>query len=707
MDRPNSNSLQQMCHLREFFIVHHMREKEDKSSAIVPLPTFRPQECVLDLRDNPNGEYEHLSKTYEKSSWQDFEKVICERIGGQEIMFLTKTCQSVFSPVSSNSLKPQAVVGEQFSLWIPVENKFQTTLLLKNVHLLWKFSSNDQTDLVVNDGTKKSANADKFVVSEELESVTVNGSSKVHIRLPLTVLQTGELYIVGIEYGLKAQFPQSESTDYTIRGKQYFEIKGPRLRATKEQKTSVVYGKDNRLSLEVKEPQARLKAKIDLPNTLFQGQLKSLELSLTNVGKAPMTNVYLISKNPGLFSVSKKKSTNTIFDFPIVTDPSLVQMKENGDNVEVPLDFLPISLPGKILPGKSIKVSLWLRGPDKIGMNDIELFYYYENCLPTSKKSYRIQQQNFFLKILPSVTMSASKSALCVHKNDPSQMVILHLSNISKESARSLEPIYVSQIGLISHSFALDSFQWKSKECSVAKANSGAISLQMIKMDNRVKSSNKKLHFSSVGLNKLQNISEPPYIDFLKNGFNCENVKESPKLKEDLLVVFWKGSGSDPIIGQSVIPIHQMKLHPKNRDVVDGNDGDLEITCATPSTILPCNINIDMKPEFHHDFTKCKVFSAPCTLTATNMSEVNAKFILKVEENSDFLKLVGCIEATVCLKPKETKTFKFHLVVTRPGLFQSRALHFQLVEAERQSDQSVQFIPVAICFVIKQSQGDK
>ena len=45
-------TLQQMCHLREFFIVHHMREKEDKRTHQITIPFFKAQESVLDLTNN-------------------------------------------------------------------------------------------------------------------------------------------------------------------------------------------------------------------------------------------------------------------------------------------------------------------------------------------------------------------------------------------------------------------------------------------------------------------------------------------------------------------------------------------------------------------------------------------------------------------------------------------------------------------------------
>ena len=61
-------------------------------------------------------------------------------------------------------------------------------------------------------------------------------------------MQVGEVEIVGVEYRLNAQFPQSETTDHTIHGRQLLSVRGPRLASTKEHKTKVVYGPDRRLS---------------------------------------------------------------------------------------------------------------------------------------------------------------------------------------------------------------------------------------------------------------------------------------------------------------------------------------------------------------------------------------------------------------------------------------------------------------------------
>ena len=88
-----------MCHLREFFIVQHMREKEDKKTALITIPKFHVQECVLDLAGEERA-YDDLKTANPKVSWQNMERVICERISGQEIMFLSKSCQVISKNIS-------------------------------------------------------------------------------------------------------------------------------------------------------------------------------------------------------------------------------------------------------------------------------------------------------------------------------------------------------------------------------------------------------------------------------------------------------------------------------------------------------------------------------------------------------------------------------------------------------------------------------
>ena len=67
MDTPHPNPTQQMCHLREFFIVHHDREKKEKKIAEIPIPNFDPQNCTVELLEG-GGEKTTTGMTCKKLS---------------------------------------------------------------------------------------------------------------------------------------------------------------------------------------------------------------------------------------------------------------------------------------------------------------------------------------------------------------------------------------------------------------------------------------------------------------------------------------------------------------------------------------------------------------------------------------------------------------------------------------------------------------
>lgn len=215
------NPLQQMCHLREFFIVHHMREKEDKAVATITIPFFKANQCLIDL----TGEHKpHEALVYQAkgSAWNNLEKTVTETIHGQEFVHLNQTCQPIFGPNSSNSLMPEVAVNEEIRLLLPVTNPFQTPLLMRKLKLIWKFTPQGQeTAFFSNTDTDEAVSCIK---AEVIDNVKLEKETPLVLDFKLTPLRPGELSIHGIEYTLKALFPQSESTDYTIKGKQALKV---------------------------------------------------------------------------------------------------------------------------------------------------------------------------------------------------------------------------------------------------------------------------------------------------------------------------------------------------------------------------------------------------------------------------------------------------------------------------------------------------
>ena len=194
--------------------------------------------------------------TFPGTAWQDLERAVVENIHGAEMVHLTQTCQSVFGPLSHNLLMPQAAINEEIRYLLPVTNPFLTgnsllffsqiflwllikiiiymaffslALLMREVKLIWKFTPASSEENNVDNNEPKSyfsgdPEASNFVEHQPLDNVKIEQTPGLVLELTLKVLKPGELFIHGIEYKLKALFPQSESTDYTIKGKQALKV---------------------------------------------------------------------------------------------------------------------------------------------------------------------------------------------------------------------------------------------------------------------------------------------------------------------------------------------------------------------------------------------------------------------------------------------------------------------------------------------------
>ena len=685
MPTPNPNPTQQMCHLREFFIVHHLREKEDKQVAEITIPSFDPQKCVVNL-DCSDGEESLVVQDTEK--WQDLERIIVEKI--TDLMVLTQTSQTLFGPHTANNMKPQATVKEPVKIHLPVKNVFQTPLLLKRIHLIWKFSSS--TTEATNFGSNKTPNHEKFVKSQVVESVLLSDTKVTVLELGFMPLQPGELEIVGVEFSLKAQFPQSESTDYTIRGRQFLSVKGPRLSSNKEHKTNVIYGHDRRLSFKVLDERPKLVVKFDsAPESLLNGEVHRMELALTNTSKnTSIRRVHFVNCFPGMFSFPGKKTNQNPFEFPIVQDPTLNQTNQEGMLTETSLDILPLDCP-EIQPGKTVKVPLWMCGTDSASKLLIDTYFYYE--YEGSKPNYRITKSTIKTQIVPSITVSASKLPSCVYDDDLSCSLVVNVSHGShglKNKGRHLEQINVSQIGLLSTS-NLVMHSVLSNDESVVSKNEGANFC--LKARKQVSSND------SVLVSSVKWTNDDLSIEFLKRGFDFVGKKKLPKLRTDLVVVSWQGrlaSSQELIRGQSFVALKEAEF---GGDAVDAaSSGSSDSNIAIPFTQVPCKVSVKNDSKISHNFLESPIAMVPFEVKVENVASKDAWFVYKVDQLSSGCRFVGCTQAKLKVVKGEVKILRFHVCAPSPGIYNVRALKFQMVFEDRPDDDEL--IPLQVSFLI-------
>ena len=186
--------LQQMVHLREYFLVHHARCKEDKAVPVITLPKLLSQDTEVRLTRD-------LDQDPDLVTWHALEKVVKETISGQDIHALSSTCQPVFNNTTSNHLQPRAVAGETVFVRIKMENVFNTPLQVRKANLLWRFTPEHSEDSVMND--KKDAVTKDLVDTGILDTTILEKNSVTEMTFQVTALVPGKLTLLGVEYSIK------------------------------------------------------------------------------------------------------------------------------------------------------------------------------------------------------------------------------------------------------------------------------------------------------------------------------------------------------------------------------------------------------------------------------------------------------------------------------------------------------------------------
>lgn len=715
MTSPSLNPLQQMCHLREFFIVHHLREKDDKKDEKITIPKIHSQKIILDLTGQTLP-YEQLVDTNIGSSWQSLERIVVEEIrGGEMAPPATKTCQTIFGPSSNNTVKPVAMGGERVRLLLPIENPFQTPFLMKKIQLLWKFNKGDET--FSNDASTSDAEGD-FVKVETVDSLTIDKNGRAILDLSLVVNGSeGQLTILGLTYGIRALFPQSEATDYTIRGKQYFEVKGPRLNLTKEHKTSVSYANDYRLQLNLSPPMPRLEVKWSgLPETLHQGEVKRVSLELVNQGGSDLCHLHLVHHQPGTISLQGGKGPRgkTLFPFPVITDSSLKKVAENGMAKDVPIDILPVDLPSKKIDiGQSVSVNCFLRGPDQLGSHSLNLYFYYESPLaPGSRQiQFRLLKSDFVIKVIPSVSVVASRCRPCLHDNNLAQTILVAVSNnMTTQSSQ----IAISQLTLLSHTSVIKQIL-SENDCGnfVQRGESVVFGVQTCADQNTPSG----IQISSVRTQggKHFGLEETPYLEFVKPAFTFASRKKEPLLARDVVAVTWRAGGaSSSTTGLVYVPLKDDPNPVKEFDAPDAGATDGVSTSDSLDLSLPtpkrgCHLDVNIAKHFKHDFGDGLPMYVSFELSALNTSSGPGRLHLKADKDWRSIegapcRYLGCTLMTTSLQPGTKKSFQFRLLITSPGIYNCQGLRFQFSSPEDERPDEDELIPLEVAFVVAQEK---
>ncbi len=163
-----------------------------------------------------------------------------------------------------------------------------------------------------------------------------------------------------------------------------------------------MYGPDRRLDPVVVPPMPLLEVIFNsFPSTLLCGEVCSSVVEFTNKGFSPLQKLLVSSNHPELFSFGAFHTpTNQSQPGKDSANQSKASVyrtvqcsgSRQGGCVESTVDKCNIShvteipLPGGSLPPEgSISIPMFVRGPDKSGIHEINMLFYYESSEENAK----------------------------------------------------------------------------------------------------------------------------------------------------------------------------------------------------------------------------------------------------------------------------------------------------------------------------------
>ncbi|KAM7125424.1 trafficking protein particle complex subunit 8 isoform 5-T5 [Molossus nigricans] len=369
-----------------------------------------------------------LDQEYDSESsqqWRELEEQVVALVNKGVIPSNFHPTQYCLNSFSDNSRFPLAVVEEPITVEVAFRNPLKVPLLLTDLSLLWKFQPKDSSGKNDEEVKELVTSEHEMIGTEVISEFLINNEESKVARLKLFPHHIGELHILGVVYNLgtiqgsmtvdgigalPGCHTGKHSLSMSVRGRQDLEIQGPRLNNTKEEKTSIRYGPDRRLDPIIIEEMPLLEVFfIHFPTGLLCGEIRKAYVEFVNVSKCPLTGLKVVSKHPEFFTfggntavltpLSPSASENCSAYKTVVTDPTSVctALTSSASSVDFGIgigsqpEVIPVPLPDTVLlPGASVQLPMWLRGPDEEGVHEINFLFYYESVKKLPKIRHRI-----------------------------------------------------------------------------------------------------------------------------------------------------------------------------------------------------------------------------------------------------------------------------------------------------------------------------
>uniref|UniRef100_A0A672T7Y2 Trafficking protein particle complex subunit 8 n=1 Tax=Sinocyclocheilus grahami TaxID=75366 RepID=A0A672T7Y2_SINGR len=439
------SAVQQTAFLREYLYVYKSMSQVtgDGSLPQLPLPCLHSSQTRVfcgherRLAEGEKQAATHVSLDQEfdrdlSQLWRELEERVVAVVNRGAVPITFQPSQCCLNSQTDNLRYPLAVVEEPIIVEVVFRNPLKVPLALSALCLLWKFTPKDFSDPQGSTAGETITNEKEAASLKEVRLLIVSRFIVPEARLKLLPHKTGELHVLGVVYNLDTgEVDNSEGSLaedlMCVRGQQNLEIQGSRLNMTKEEKTSVTYGPDHRLDPIITPPMPLLEVFfINFPTGLLCGEIRKAWVEFVNMSAVPLTGLRVASTHPEFFTFGSAASDltpvtptaaehcsayKTVAMPPSVETVSLVSPAAfgvtSGDRpvvAEIPLSQ------GVLGPGEALQIPLWLRGPDREGVHEINFLFYYESTEKTAKLSHRVLRHTAFICASRSLSIRATAS---------------------------------------------------------------------------------------------------------------------------------------------------------------------------------------------------------------------------------------------------------------------------------------------------------
>ncbi|KAG7280750.1 hypothetical protein CRUP_037680 [Coryphaenoides rupestris] len=405
--------------------------------------------------------------------------------------------QCCLNSQTDNLRPPLAVVEEPIIVEVTFQNPLKVSLLLSELSLLWSFTPKDLLSAPQNGDLSAAAATGEPVTNHKADNKDDVITTEI---IPVFNFGPKETKVARLKL-LPHMIGQQSTKPLVVRGQQDLEIRGPRLNHTKEDKTSVSHGQDQRLHPIITPPMPLLEVFfLQFPTALLCGEITKAYVEFCNVSGVALRGLRVASTHPPFFTfgsgISSSSSSPATPPTPLspasaevcsayqtlatppgdphhhlhpgappppptyaLASPGEGSVRGRGVAMEIPVEG------GVLRPGQSAQLPLWLRGPDREGVHEINFLFYYESA----EKGGRIRH-NVFICASRSLSVCATACQSSVpppadhrageedgdHLND-GMLVFVDVENVNMSEA-GVREFHIIQVSSCSR-------QWRLHKC--------------------------------------------------------------------------------------------------------------------------------------------------------------------------------------------------------------------------------------------------